>query len=108
MATPILILLDVKESFVVYYDASKMGLSGILMQNRQVTMYASRQMKIHERTYPTHDLELAVVVFVPKVWRHYLYGSRFEFCSNHKSLKYFLSEGDGYKEEVVARIFEGL
>ncbi|MCH97414.1 retrotransposon protein, partial [Trifolium medium] len=85
---PVLILPDAKESFVVYCDASKMGLGGVLMQKGQVVAYASRQLKIHERNYPSHDLELAAVVFALKVWRHYLYGSRFEVFSDHKSLKY--------------------
>jgi len=85
---PVLILSNLKESFVVYCDASKMGLGGVLMQNRQVVAYASRQLKVHEKNYPTHDLELAVVVFLLKIWRHYLYGSRFEVFSDHKGLKY--------------------
>jgi hypothetical protein len=71
-SAPVLILPNPKESFVVYCDASKMGLGGVLMQNGQVIAYASRQLKIHERNYPTHDLELAAVVFVLKIWRHYL------------------------------------
>jgi hypothetical protein len=49
-------------------------------------------LKVHERNYPTHDLELAAVVFVLKVWRHYLYGSRFEVFSDHKSLKYLFDQ----------------
>ena len=44
-----------------------MGLGGVLVQNRQVVAYASRQLKVHERNYSTHDLELAVVVFVLKI-----------------------------------------
>jgi len=51
------------------------------MQDNKVVAYASRQLRIHERNYPTHDLELAVVIFVLKIWRHYLYGSRFEVFS---------------------------
>jgi hypothetical protein len=69
-----------------------MGLGGVLMQKGNVVAYASRQLKIHERNYPTHDLELAAVVFVLKVWRHYLYGARFEAFSDHKSLKYLFSQ----------------
>src|SRR3954467_15104431 len=64
-----------------------MGLGGGLMQNQQVVAYASRQLKVHERNYPTHDLELAAVDFVLKLWRHYMYGSRLEVFSDHKSLK---------------------
>ncbi|CAJ2651824.1 unnamed protein product [Trifolium pratense] len=72
---PVLILPDTKESFVVYCDASKLGLGGVLMQGGNVVAYASRQLKVHERNYPTHDLELAAVVFALKVWRHYLKGT---------------------------------
>jgi len=54
-SAPVLILPNPKESFVVYCDASKMGLCGMLMQNRQVVAYASRQLKVHEKNYPTHD-----------------------------------------------------
>ncbi|CAJ2638292.1 unnamed protein product [Trifolium pratense] len=65
---PVLILPDAKESFVVYCDASKMGLGGVLMQKGQVVAYASRQLKVHERNYPTHDLELAAKgTLVPKL-----------------------------------------
>ncbi|GAU50683.1 hypothetical protein TSUD_410390 [Trifolium subterraneum] len=88
----VLILPDAKESFVVYCDASKLGLGGVLMQKGKVVAYTSRQLKVHERNYPTHDLELAAVVFALKVWRHYLYGSRFEVFSDHKSLKYLFDQ----------------
>ena len=54
--------------------------------------YASRQLKVHGRNCPTHDLELAAVVFVLKLWRHYLYGSRFEVFNDHKSLKYLFDQ----------------
>jgi len=91
-SAPGLIFLNPKESFVVYCDASKMGLGGVLMQNRQVVAYASRQLKVHEKNYPIHDLELAAVVFVLKIWRHYLYGSKFEVFSDNKSLKYLFDQ----------------
>jgi hypothetical protein len=87
-----LILPNPMESFVVYCDASKMGLGGVHMQNHQVVAYASRQLKVHEKNYPTHDLELAVVVYVLKIWRHYLYGYKFEVFSDHKSLKYLFDQ----------------
>jgi len=90
--TPILILPKSDEPFAVYCDASKLGLGGVLMQDNKVVAYASKQLRIHERNYPTHDLELAVVVFVLKIWRHYLYGSRFEVFSDHKSLKYLFDQ----------------
>ena len=60
---PILILPKLEEPFVVYCDASKLGLGGVLMQDGKVVAYASRQLRIHEKNYPTHDLELAAVVF---------------------------------------------
>jgi len=64
---PILILPKPEEPFVVYCDASKLGLGGVLMQDGKVVAYASRQLRIHEKNYPTHDLELAAVVFVLKI-----------------------------------------
>jgi len=54
--------------------------------------FGSRQLKTHERNYPTHYLELAVVVFAHKMWRYYLFGSKFEVFSDHKSLKYLFSQ----------------
>ena len=61
--------------------------------------YASRQLKMHERNYPTHDLELAAVVFALKLWRHYLYGSKFEVFSDHKSLKYLFDQKELYMRQ---------
>ena len=58
----------------------------------KVVAYASRQLKPHEKNYPTHDLELAVIVFGLKIWRHYLYGEKCFIYTNHKSLKYFPSQ----------------
>ena len=80
------------EPFVVYCDTSKRGLGGVLMQNGKVVAYALRHLRTHEKNYPTHDLELAAVVFALKTWRHYLYGSRFEVFSDHKSLKYLFDQ----------------
>ncbi|GKB59289.1 putative reverse transcriptase domain-containing protein [Tanacetum coccineum] len=71
---PVLALPDRPEDFVVYYDASGIGLGYVLMQRGKVIAYASRQLKIHEMNYTTHDLELGAVVFALKIWRHYLYG----------------------------------
>ncbi|GKC08413.1 putative reverse transcriptase domain-containing protein [Tanacetum coccineum] len=75
-SAPILALPKGSENFIVYCDASHMGLGAVLMQNEKVIAYASRQLKIHEKNYTTHDLELGVVVFALKMWRHYLYGTR--------------------------------
>jgi len=87
-SAPVLILPNLKESFVVYCNASKISLSSVLMQNRQVLAYASRQLKVHEKNYLTYDLELAAVVYVLKIWRHYLYGSKFEVFNDRKSLRF--------------------
>ena len=62
------------------------------MQSGRVLAYGSRQLKNHEQIYPTHDLELAAIVFALKIWHHYLYGEQFEVFSNHKSLKYILTQ----------------
>ncbi|KAI3684814.1 hypothetical protein L6452_34040 [Arctium lappa] len=91
---PILSLLEGSEDFVVYSDASKLGLGCVLMQRGKVIAYASRQLKDHEKNYPTHDLELAAVVFALKLWRHYLYGTKCTLFIDHKSLKYIFDQKD--------------
>jgi ribonuclease HI len=80
--------------YVVYTDASKKGLGCVLMQQGRVVAYASRQLKEHEKNYPTHDLELAAVVYALKIWRHYLYGEKCEIHTDHQSLKYFFTQRD--------------
>ena len=74
----------------MYCNASKDGLGCVLMQSRKVVAYGSRQLKNHEQNYPTHDMELAAIVFDLKAWRHYLYGEQFKVFSDHKSLKIHL------------------
>jgi len=59
-----------------------------------VIAYASRQLKVHEKNYPTHDLELAAVVFSLKIWRHYLYGVHVDIFTNHKCLQYVFNQKD--------------
>ena len=66
----------------------------MLMQKGKVIAYASRQLKSHEKNYLTHDLELAAVVFVLKLWRHYLYGVHCEIFTYHRSLQYIFSQRD--------------
>nr|GEU56966.1 reverse transcriptase [Tanacetum cinerariifolium] len=73
-------------------DASKKGLGCVLMQHGKVIVYASRQLKPYEANYPTYDLELATVVFVLKIWRHYLYGETCDIVTDHKSLKYIFTQ----------------
>ncbi|KAL5560803.1 hypothetical protein UlMin_037014 [Ulmus minor] len=67
-SAPVLVLPTDDTEFSVYCDASKIGLGAVLMQNRKVIAYASRQLKNHEKNYLTHDLELAAVVFALKIW----------------------------------------
>ena len=78
--------------YAMYSDASKIGLGCVLMQDGKVVAYAFRQLKPYEQNYPTHDLELTVVVFALKIWRHYLYGQKCRIFTNHKSLKYLLTQ----------------
>ncbi|GJW32644.1 putative reverse transcriptase domain-containing protein [Tanacetum coccineum] len=85
-SAPILALPEGSEDFIAYYDASKKGLGVVLMQREKVIAYASRQLKIHKKNYTTHDLELGAVVFALKIWRHYLYGTKYTVFTDHKSL----------------------
>ncbi|KAG8499104.1 hypothetical protein CXB51_005534 [Gossypium anomalum] len=82
------------KEFVIYSDASLLGLGCVLMQEVRVVVYALRQLKSHEKNYPTHDLELAAIVFALKIWRHYLFGERCHVYSDHKSLKYLMTQRD--------------
>ena len=77
---------------MIFSDASLNGLLCVLMQEGKVVAYASRQLKPHEKNYPTHDLELAAIVFALKIWRHYLYGEKCFIYTYHKSLKYLPSQ----------------
>ncbi|GJT12478.1 putative reverse transcriptase domain-containing protein [Tanacetum coccineum] len=91
-SAPILALPEGSEDFIAYYDASKKGLGAVLMQREKVISYASRQLKIHEKNYTTHDLELGAVVFALKIWRHYLYGTKCTVFTDHKSLQHILDQ----------------
>ncbi|GJU35251.1 putative reverse transcriptase domain-containing protein [Tanacetum coccineum] len=95
---PILALQEGSEDFVAYCDASIKGLGDVLMQRDKVIVYASRQLKIHEKNYMTHDLELRAVVFALKIWRHYLYGTKYTVFTDHKSLQHIL-----YQKELDMR-----
>ncbi|KAG8492907.1 hypothetical protein CXB51_010118 [Gossypium anomalum] len=89
---PVLVQPESGKKFVIYSDASLLGLGCVLMQEGRVVAYASRQLKPHEKNYPTHDLELAAIVFALKIWRHYLFGERCHVYSDHKSLKYLMTQ----------------
>ncbi|GJZ19940.1 putative reverse transcriptase domain-containing protein [Tanacetum coccineum] len=89
---PVLALSDGPKDFVVYYDASGIGLGCVLMQRGKVIAYASRQLKIYEENYTTHDLELDAVVFALKIWIHYLYGTKSAIYTDHNSLQHIFSQ----------------
>ena len=89
---PVLTQPTTGKEYTLYSDASGIGLGCVLMQDGKVVAYASRQLKPHEQNYPTHDLELAAVVFALKIWRHYLYGEKCRIYTDHKSLKYLLTQ----------------
>nr|GEW01031.1 RNA-directed DNA polymerase [Tanacetum cinerariifolium] len=94
VSAPVLTLPSGSGGFQIYSDASKKGLGCVLMQHGKVIAYASRQLKPYEVNYPTHDLELAAVVFALKIWRHYLYGESCDVFTDHKSLKYIFTQRD--------------
>jgi hypothetical protein len=91
---PVLAQSNIEKPFDVYYDASGSGLGCVLMQEGRVIAYASRQLCQHEEHYPTHDLELAVVVHALKIWRHYLLGNVCHIYTDHKSLKYIFTQSE--------------
>nr|GEX69707.1 hypothetical protein [Tanacetum cinerariifolium] len=91
-SAPILALPEGSKDFIVYCDASNKGLGAVLMQRDKVILYASRQLKIHEKNYTTHDLELGAVVFALKIWRYYLYGTKCRVFTDHKSLQHILDQ----------------
>ena len=92
VTAPVLTIPSGSRGFVVYSDASHQGLGCVLMQHEKVVAYASRQLKPYERNYPTHDLELAAMIFALKIWRHFLFGETYEILTDHKSLKYLFSQ----------------
>ena len=92
--TPILALPTPGRPYTVYTDASPVGLGCVLMQDEKVIAYGSRQLRKHEENYPTHDLEMAAVVFALKIWRSYLYGETIQIFTDHKSLKYLFTQSD--------------
>nr|GEY00842.1 putative reverse transcriptase domain-containing protein [Tanacetum cinerariifolium] len=90
------------EDFVVYCDASLKGYRAVLMQREKVITYASRQLKVHEENYTTHDLEFGAVVFALRLWRHYFYGTKLKLSIKNRldyysNLRYILEvEKDHY------------
>nr|GEZ36372.1 reverse transcriptase domain-containing protein [Tanacetum cinerariifolium] len=91
-SAPILALPEGAKDFVAYCDALYKGLGDVLMQREKVISYASGKLKIHKKNYTTYDLELGVVVFALKIWRHYLYGTKCTVFTDHKSLQNILDQ----------------
>ncbi|WZZ87668.1 hypothetical protein YC2023_116247 [Brassica napus] len=91
-SAPVLVLPEADQPYVVYTDASITGLGCVLTQHGKVIAYASRQLRKHEGNYPTHDLEMAAVVFALKIWRSYLFGAKVQILTDHKSLKYIFTQ----------------
>ena len=71
--------------FVVYCDASQVGLGCVLMQHGKILAYSSRQLKVHEKNYSILDFKLVAVVFALKIWSHYLYGLHVDVYIGHKN-----------------------
>ncbi|GJU27970.1 putative reverse transcriptase domain-containing protein [Tanacetum coccineum] len=94
LSAPILALPEGSKDFIIYCDASIKGLGAVLMQREKVIAYASRQLKIYEKNYTTHDLDLRAVEFALKIWRRYLYGTKFMVFTDHKSLQHILDQKD--------------
>nr|GFA57408.1 putative reverse transcriptase domain-containing protein [Tanacetum cinerariifolium]GFA66575.1 putative reverse transcriptase domain-containing protein [Tanacetum cinerariifolium] len=90
----ILALPERSEDFIVYCDVSIKGLGAVLIQREKVIAYASQQLKIHEKNYTTHDLELGAVMFALKIWRHYLYGTKCTVFTNNKSLQHIPDQNE--------------
>ncbi|GJZ97520.1 putative reverse transcriptase domain-containing protein [Tanacetum coccineum] len=91
-SAPILALPEGTEDFMVYCDASLKGYGVVLMQRDKVIAYASKQLKVHEENYTTHDLELGAIVFALRLRRHYLYRTKCVVFTDHKSLQYILNK----------------
>jgi hypothetical protein len=90
----VLVMLDLQKGFYIYCDVCRQGLGCVLMQEGHIIAYASHQLWKHELNYPTHDLELVVVVHALKIWRHYNMGTKCQVYTDHKSLKYIFTQKD--------------
>ena len=77
---------------IIYSYASEKGLGCVLMQHGHVIAYASRQLNPLKRNYPTHNLEMATMIFALKIWRHYLLRDKVLIYTDHKSLKYIFTQ----------------
>ncbi|WMV12910.1 hypothetical protein MTR67_006295 [Solanum verrucosum] len=95
LTTALILALPVKgKDFIVYCNASHSDVGVVLMQDKNVIAYVSRQLKVHERNYAMHDLELTAIMFAFKIWRHYFYDVKCEVFTNHRSLQHVLTQKD--------------
>ena len=92
--TPVLNVPEGSDGYVIYCDASRIGLGCLFIQRDKVISYASRKLKLHDKNYPTHDLEHAAVVCALMIWRHYLYGVHVDVFTDYKSLQYVFTQKD--------------
>ena len=100
--TPILAIPKEEDDFFIYCDASGLELGATLMRYGRMIAYVSRQLKDFEKNYLTHDLELTMVMFALKMWKHFLYGVRCDIYTDHKNQKYiFTQKGLNTKDLVV-------
>ena len=97
---PMLKIVDPNKDFVVCIDSCKRGLGGVLMQEGWVVCYESQKLNEHEQNYPTHDLELAVIIHALNMWRHYLMGRRFTLMSDHNGLRYLFDQLNLYARQA--------
>ena len=108
-SAPVLALPKPEVEYLVYTETSLRGLGGVLQQEEKAIAFASHKLKLHERNYPTHDLELAAVVFALRIWRYYLLGEKFCMFTDHKSLQYFVHSAIAeYASVHVIRVRERL
>ena len=105
--TSMLIFPNREGKCTAYYDASRVGLGCALMKNGRVVTYASRRLKKHEQNYPTHDLEMVVVIFPLKNWRHYWYGVTCEIFTDRESLKKMLDQENSLILHLMMKVFCG-
>ncbi|GJT25348.1 putative reverse transcriptase domain-containing protein [Tanacetum coccineum] len=106
-SAPILALPEGSENLVVYCDISHKGLGAVLMQKEKVIAYASRQLKVHEKNYTMHDLELGAVVFALKMWRHYMYGTKAQ-SEARKEENFIIEDMHGMINKLESRADETL
>jgi hypothetical protein len=100
---------DIAKPFDVYCDASSTGFWCVLMQEGWVISYSSRQLRLHQKNYPTHDLELAALVIALRTWRHYLLGNVVHIYTDHKELEVYLyPTGSEHEAKEMARVNQGL